>query len=296
MANRKEIRTKISSTRKTKKITSAMKLVAAAKVSKIQKKLQVSRPYTNKISDLLANLLMSVSKDDLSEYPLLKSKAQIDKVLLVVHSSDRGLCAAYNTNIIKATTKRINELLKENKRVELVTIGRKATSAFSKTQWQEKGVKINKSFCNLESMPKISEANIITEHITKLFTESHTDKVEIIVTKFISMITNEIKISEFLPLTTNIPAKQIKSDPYVILDPDSAELINALVPMYLENSVYLNLIEAATSELASRMTAMTNATSNAEEVIKQLVLKSNKVRQASITQEISEIVAGSAAV
>lgn len=293
MANQKEIRVKIASTKKTMKITSAMKLVAAAKVNKMQKKLEATRPYSSKIVELFSNLVASLAPEDLAGNPLLKSKAEINSVLLVVVSSDRGLCGGYNANIIKATNRRIAQLKAAGKTIKLVTIGRKAKSAFGKAQT---GFELVKSFANLSSIPSNQEASLIAETIIKQFISEQVDKVEIISTKFISLVNSEINNLDFLPISSQaLLDKGLKAEPYQILEPSASELINTLAPMYTENRIYQSLLEATTSELAARMTAMSNATNNAKEVIKKQTIAYNKARQASITQEISEIVGGAAA-
>lgn len=297
MANQKEIRVKISSTKKTMKITSAMKLVAAAKVNKMQKRLVAARPYAQKINELFANLKNSLSADELQANPLLTKKTNAQNVLLVVLSSDRGLCGAYNANIIKAATKRIKELKAEGKNVQLLTVGRKAKTAFSKISFTLDGVNIIKSFVNLNSIPTNLEANLIAEEAKELFLSGKVDKVELVYTKFISLVSNFVELIDFLPCSfaedDSVKAKHDSLD--VILEPNPQTLIDAVVPMYVENRVYQALMESTTSELAARMTAMSNATTNAKDFIRRLLLKYNKARQASITQEISEIVGGAAA-
>lgn len=297
MANQKEIRVKISSTKKTMKITSAMKLVAAAKVNKMQKRLLTARPYAAKISELVSNLRNALEAEDLQKNPLLISKPQAQNILLIVISSDRGLCGGYNANIIKATNKRIRELKAESKNIKLLTVGRKAKTAFSKSIYVEQGVIIEKSFINLSSIPTSHEAALISDYAKQMFLNGEVDKVEIIYTSFVSLVNNTVKVENFLPC--DIPATQSNTDnkeePYVIFEPDSQSLVDTLIPLYIQSLVYQALLEATTSELASRMTAMSNATNNAKEFIKRLVLKYNKARQASITQEISEIVGGAAA-
>lgn len=273
-----------------------MKLVAAAKVNKMQKKVLATRPFTEKVKAVFRDLQGSMSQDDIERYPLLRSTndSGIKTVLLMVISSDRGLCGGYNSNILKMARKRIQELQNENKTVKLLTIGRKATVALQKV-----GVSIEQSFTNLQSIPTIHEASLIAERASDLFTGGTVDEIEIISSRFINLVSSEVQNETFLPVKVthltgqNEPKK--KSDPYVIFDPNVDTLINTLLPMYIQNSIYAKLLEATTSELAARMTAMSNATKNAEDVINRLVLKYNKARQASITQEISEIVGGAAA-
>ncbi len=296
MPNQKEIRVKIKSTKKTMKITSAMKLVAAAKVNKMQKRLLATRPFTEKISQLFANLCSSLSEDDIQANPLFSSVKNPQKILLVAISSDRGLCGAYNTNIIKATHKRIQELKDAGKEVKLITVGRKTKNAFTKNP-DEHGAEIIDSLMNLNSIPSSEEAELIAEQAIKLFLDKKVDKVELISTRFISLIANQVECKSFLPIEKpeSQEAGKQASNNEALLEPDAQTLIDTLAPMYTQNSIFQALMESTTSELASRMTAMSNATNNAKDFIKKLTLEYNKARQASITQEISEIVGGAAA-
>lgn len=296
MANQKEIRVKIKSTKKTMKITSAMKLVAAAKVNKMQKKLLQARPFTEKISDLFANLYGSLSEDDIQANPLFATQKEPKKVLLISISSDRGLCGAYNTNIIKATFKRIQDLQAEGKEVKLITIGRKTKNAFTKNP-SEHGAEIIDSLMNLNSIPTTEEAELIAEKAIQLFINGEVDKVELISTRFISLIANQVECKSFLPIENINATEETETSlgSEALLEPDAQTLIDTLAPMYTQNRIYQSLLESTTSELASRMTAMSNATNNAKDFIKKLTLEYNKARQASITQEISEIVGGAAA-
>lgn len=292
MANQKEIRVKIASTKKTMKITSAMKLVAAAKVNKMQKKLESTRPYSKKIAELFGNLVASLSPEDLAENPLLQARSEVKTVLIVVVSSDRGLCGAYNANIIKATNRRIRELSEEGKNIRMITVGRKAKSAFARATEFE----LVESFANLSSVPSSQEASLIADRAIKDFASGACDKVEIITTNFVSLVNSEVERLDFLPISSTTDHKEgLKSDPYQILEPNAQALIETLAPMYTENRIFQSLLEATTSELAARMTAMSNATNNAKEVIRRQTIAYNKARQASITQEISEIVGGAAA-
>lgn len=297
MANQKEIRVRIGSTKKTMKITSAMKLVAAAKVNKMQKKLLATRPYSEKISEIFTNLVSSLTDDDIEGQALLKSKNEINTVLLVVISSDRGLCGAYTANIVKAASRRIRELQDQGKKIKLITVGRKAKTALGRSLYTEQGIEIIESFANLSSIPTNHEASLIAQAAIDKFISGEVDKVEVITTKFISLVSAETVVSDFLPIKTNATAKNQNSEAQsmTLFEPNVQSLIATLLPMYTENKIFQALLEATTSELAARMTAMSNATSNAKEVIRKLTLSYNKARQASITQEISEIVGGAAA-
>jgi F-type H+-transporting ATPase subunit gamma len=297
MANQKEIRVKIASTKKTMKITSAMKLVAAAKVNKMQKILVQARPYAAKIKEIFINLESSLSEDQKNSIPLLASRNKEETILLIVISSDRGLCGAYNTNIIKTTAKRIDELQAQAKKVKLITVGRKAKTAFNRDSYANRGIEVLESFLNLSSLPNSSEASLIAEKAMEAYLTNETDKVEIISTKFISLVASSVQISKYLPIEK--PKLDLDSkftvDPDILLEPSATAIVDTLLPMYTQSLIYQALLESTTSELAARMTAMSNATKNAKEFINKLVLAYNKARQAGITQEISEIVGGAAA-
>lgn len=297
MANQKEIRVKIASTKKTMKITSAMKLVAAAKVNKMQKTLVQARPYAAKIKEIFTNLEASLSEDQKNSIPLLATRNKEETILLVIISSDRGLCGAYNTNIIKATAKRIDELQAQSKKVKLITVGRKAKTAFNRDSYANRGVEVLESFLNLSSLPNSSEASLIAEKAMEAFLSNEADKVEIVSTKFISLVASSVQLSNYLPIEKpKVDANsKFTADPDVLLEPSATAIVDTLLPMYTQNLIYQALLESTTSELAARMTAMSNATKNAKEFINKLVLAYNKARQAGITQEISEIVGGAAA-
>lgn len=298
MPNLKEIKVKIESVKKTKKITTAMKLVAAAKVRKVQKQVLEGRPYSDKLKDILGGLQAAIKEEvDINKYPLLKVKEDVKKVLLIAISSDRGLCGAYNANILKAVRKRIKELESEGKEVQLITVGNKATGAFNKADNSQ----LIDSFCNLHSIPTVEEANIIANQAAELYSKGEVDKVEVISTKFISMVRADVENHTFLPVSLNHELagdehiETEKANSSVIFEPDVDSILSDMLPMYIENRIYQALLEATASELAARMTAMSNATSNAESFINRLVITFNKARQAAITQELSEIVGGAAA-
>jgi F-type H+-transporting ATPase subunit gamma len=259
----------------------------------MQKILLQARPYATKLNEIFTNLKSALSPDDFSADPLFRSSKVIESVLLVVISSDRGLCGAYNANIIKAANKRIKELQEQKIQIKLITVGRKAKSAFAKDAYQKQGIEILESFINLSSIPTSSEANLIASKAIETFVSGSVSKVELICTRFISLVASEVLIHNFLPIENVTEAN--KNDSQTILEPSAQSLVETLAPMYTENKIYQALIEATTSELAARMTAMSNATANAKDFIKRLLLSYNKARQASITQEISEIVGGAAA-
>ena len=213
----------------------------------------------------------------------------------MIISSDRGLCGAYNTNVIKAATKRIEELVKSGKKVNLITVGRKARSAFQRDSFTNRGIEVLETFVNLSSIPVSSESNLIAETAMKFYLSGEADKVEIISTKFVSLVSSSVKNNTYLPIEKLESKSESQADPDILLEPSAEALVDTLLPMYTQNLIYQTMLESTTSELAARMTAMSNATKNAKDFIHKLVLVYNKARQASITQEISEIVGGAAA-
>ena len=295
MASLKEIKLKINSTKKTKKITAAMKLVAAAKVNKMQKLIKAARPYANGVKQLYAQLQGCLDREELDLNPLLKKVTELKSVLLIVISSDIGLCGPYNANILKLARKRIKDLQAEGLKISLLTIGRKATDAFSKIIYKEQGVEVVRSYINLQTKPSLELVEEIGTFAAEKFTSNEVQKVEVISTRFISMVNSVAEIKNFLPVEKPQSSANSVQSSDVILEPNARALIDTLTPMYLNNTVYTDILDATTSELASRMTAMNNASNNADAVIKKLLLSYNKARQSAITQEISEIVGGSAA-
>jgi F-type H+-transporting ATPase subunit gamma len=295
MASLKEIKLKINSTKKTKKITAAMKLVAAAKVNKMQKLIKAARPYANGVKQLYTQLQGCLDQEELDLNPLLKKVTELKSVLLIVISSDIGLCGPYNANVLKLARKRIKDLQAGGLKISLLTIGRKATDAFSKIVYKEQGVEVIRSYINLQTKPSLEVIEEISKFSAEKFTSNEVQKVEIISTRFISMVNNIAEIKNFLPVEKPQSMVNTANSSDVILEPNARALIDTLTPMYLNNTVYTDILDATTSELASRMTAMNNASNNADAVIKKLLLSYNKARQSAITQEISEIVGGSAA-
>ena len=295
MASLKEIKLKINSTKKTKKITAAMKLVAAAKVNKMQKLIKAARPYANGVKQLYTQLQWCLDQEELDQNPLLKKVIKVNSVLLIVISSDIGLCGPYNANILKLARKRIKDLQSEGLKISLLTIGRKATDAFSKIVYKEQGIEVVRSYINLQTKPSLEVVEEISKFSAERFTSSEVQKVEIISTRFISMVNSVAEIKNFLPVEKPQSLANSVQSGDVILEPNARALIDTLTPMYLNNTVYTDILDATTSELASRMTAMNNASNNADAVINKLLLSYNKARQSAITQEISEIVGGSAA-
>ena len=313
MANLKAIRDRISSVKNTRKITEAMRLVAAAKVRRAQEQVLRSRPFADRLARILQNLQSSMRFEDL-DAPLLDAR-EVQTITLLSITGDRGLCGGYNTNIIKRTELRFKELEAQGYKVDLVLIGRKAITYF-----QNRSYPIRATFTGLEQVPNAQEAMGIANEVLAAFLSASTDRIEIIFTKFINLVSSKPVSQTLLPLdpqgiasaddeifrlTTRegrltVEAGQVenaeaKLPSDIAFDQSPDVLLNALLPLYLENQLLRSLQEAAASELASRMTAMNNASDNAKALAKTLTLDYNKARQAAITQEILEVVGGSAA-
>ena len=314
MANLKEIRDRIKSVKNTRKITEAMRLVAAAKVRRAQEQVLRSRPFADRLARLLENLQARMRFED-ADAPLLEQR-NVETITLVAVTGDRGLCGGYNANIIKRTEMRFAELQGKGYKVDLVLIGRKAISYFTNRSYP-----IQATFTGLEQVPTADEAGSIANEVFVEFLSGSTDRVEIIYTKFINLVSCNPVVQTLLPLdpqgiaeaddeifrlTTKDgelrvesgagPANtqpELPSD--IVFEQSPDQLLNALLPLYLQNQLLRSLQEAAASELASRMTAMNNASDNAKALAKTLTLDYNKARQAAITQEILEVVGGAAA-
>ncbi len=313
MANLKEIRDRISSVKNTRKITEAMRLVAAAKVRRAQEQVLRSRPFADRLARVLENLQSRMRFEDV-DAPLLEARP-VETITLLAVTGDRGLCGGYNANIIKRTELRFAELKNKGFKVNLVLIGRKAITYF-----QNRSYPIMATFTGLEQVPNASEAMGIANEVLDEFLSGGTDRIEMIFTKFINLVSSKPVIQTLLPLDPQGIATaddeifrlttregrlgvevaklenvepQIPSD--IIFDQSPEQLLNALLPLYLQNQLLRSLQEAAASELASRMTAMNNASDNAKALAKSLTLDYNKARQAAITQEILEVVGGAAA-
>ena len=269
-------------------------MVAAAKLRRAQEALISARPYARKMNELLRHL---VTKVDPTIHPLLQTR-EVKRVVLVVVSGDRGMCGAFNGNIIKAAIDHLHthyaNLLNEPDGVRIVTVGKKATDFFSKRKYNLYAKHVG-LFGNLH----IGHARTIIQQLTEEYLKGKCDRVEVIYNEFKSVIQQRVVIEQILP----IPPEQIQKtkDFYslaqvdYIYEPSSNEILNVLIPKHLNFLMWHVLLESSTAEEGARMTAMNNATENAKELIRDLTLSYNKARQASITKELLEIVSGAEA-
>jgi len=310
MANLKVIRDRIQSVKNTQKITEAMRLVAAARVRRAQEQVIATRPFADRLAQVLYGLQTRLRFEDVN-LPLLR-KREVQSVGLLVVSGDRGLCGAYNTNIIRRAETRARELQADGLDYKYILVGRKAIQYF-----QRRNQPIDATYTGLEQIPTAAEASNIADELLSLFLSQSVDRIELVYTKFVSLISSRPVVQTLLPLdaqgletaddeifrlTTRsgefevertkvqTPTRSFPRD--MIFEQDPVQILDALLPLYLNNQLLRGLQEAAASELAARMTAMNNASDNANELIDTLTTSYNKARQAAITQEILEVVGG----
>ena len=283
MANLKEIRNRITSVSSTMQITSAMKMVSAAKLKKAQDAITAMRPYAEKLTELLQNLSATLDGDAGGEYT---KQREINKVLVVAITSNRGLCGAFNTNVIKQS-KAIAESY-QGKQVDIFAIGKKGNDILRKTH----SVVENKSdiFDNL-TFENVAE---IAQTLTDKFISGDYDRIEIVYNEFKNAATQIVQTQQFLPLAPIKSDKPASTGDY-IFEPSKEEIVLTLIPKSLKTQLYKSIRDSFASEHGARMTAMHKATDNATDLRDQLKLTYNKARQAAITNEILEIVGGAEA-
>jgi len=283
MANLKDIRTRIKSVGSTMQITNAMKMVSAAKLKKAQVAIERMRPYAEKLTELLSGLSANLDADLGGAYA---ENREVKKVLLVPITSNRGLCGALNSNIIKQTLNLIENNYK-NQEVELITIGKKAYDYLSKKY----PVVTNKS----QVYDDLTYDNVaqIAQEIMDSFADKKYDKVVLIYNSFKNAATQIVKTEQFLPIKTETSASNVVLD--YIYEPSQAEIVLELIPKSLKTQFYKAIRDAWASEHGARMTSMHKATDNAKDMKDELTLQYNKARQAVITGEILEIVSGAEA-
>ena len=284
MATLRDIKNRIVGVKSTQKITRAMKMIATAKLRGAQQRIVGARPYANKIGEMLSRL---AADDSLQTNPFFAARP-VKKICVVVVTADRGLCGAFNTNIIREATSYINEELKNENSVSVFTLGKKATEYFGRRNYTIEG-KIVGLFSTLEYQSALQLYN----DLVPKYLNGELDKIVLVYNEFVSMIQQRIVKVQLLPVPF-IESKQTEksySSNY-IFEPDQLSIFESLIPKHLKVQIWRALLESNAAELSARMTAMDNATTNAQELIRSLNLTYNKERQAAITKEILEIVSG----
>lgn len=313
MANLKDIRRRIKTVKSTQKITQAMKMVAAAKVKRAEARVKANRPYTTEMrllfEDVYEAMKSEVGRLEGSRYGELLIERPIKNLAIVVLSSDRGLCGAYNANVTKQALLLAKHCVAEGITPKFYVVGNKLIRSF-------------KSYCNAEvlgtsgnisSAPSPHDAHLIATALTKAYQQGDIDGIQILYTQFQSMISYKVTLKPVFPLkgviqeashliapelahvSESTQSQAVPLHAETLLEPSPVAVLDTLIPKYLGNQLYNALLESSASELAARVTAMSNASNNASDMIGRLTIQYNKVRQASITQELLEIVGGAEA-
>jgi F-type H+-transporting ATPase subunit gamma len=306
MPNLLDIKDRISSIQNTKKITKAMKMVAAAKVKKSQNKVLASRPFSQALGEAFVKVLSSCENYSsaglkieraIDNYPVLMQKREQKTAGILVITSNRGLAGAYNANVIRYVLKRIAEYKENGVDVKLFVVGSKGVASL-KRRVDALGCEIVNTYTKISQEPNSSNALVIAEDMAQSYVDGSIDSIEIVTTRFKNMMSYKVEDWKILPVndvneTLGTEAKEHNTiDPLMAFEPDADHILQKIVPMFITNIIYQALLEAVASELAARMTAMSSATNNADEMIKILTVDYNKARQAAITQEILEVVSG----
>ena len=293
MPNLKELKNRISSVKSTRKITSAMKMVAASKLRRAQDLAESSRVYADSLSFILSSLAGNTkNRSDLPEILTGRENSKIS--LLIINSSDRGLCGGFNSNLFRNAKNWISEQQEKGKSVKIITVGKKASSFYRKTD-----LDVIANFDDLNSNDKqLQVSEEIKNKIMELFENNEIDEVSILFNKFVSVITQEPTYQSLIPLSNEEADEEVTDTSNAVFEfePDKNELLEYLVPRNFLTQIYRSVLESSASEHAARMTSMDNATRNAGDMIDGLTLTYNRTRQAFITKELIEIISGAEAV
>ena len=284
MANLKEIRNRITSIKSTMQITSAMKMVSAAKLKKAQDAITAMRPYSSKLTELLQNLSATLDSDTGGVY---STEREISKVLLVVVTSNRGLCGGFNSSITKTVIKTVAEKYAD-KQVDIFSIGKKGADTLSK----EYNLVATRN--DIYDDLTFDNVALVAEKLMELFVDGSYDRIELVYNQFKNAATQIPQVEQFLPIKPIEGGKDISNSDY-IFEPSKEEIVEALIPKSLKTQLYKGIRDSFASEHGARMTAMHKATDNASALRDELLLTYNKARQAAITNEILEIVGGAEA-
>jgi len=293
-ATLRELRGRIRSAGAIKKITKAQEMIATSRIGKAQARLKEARPYTDEITRVLTTLASEAALD----HPLLVEKSSPKRVAVLIVSSDRGLCGAYNSSAFRKAEELFSRLRQDGKTPVLYTVGRKAQGYFKFRNWD-----ISESWTGFSERPSYENALEVAETLVSAFMagagdkeesdgESAVDELHIVYTEFKSMMSQAVGAHRMAPMVVEYVEDDNEPKTLYSFEPDATTLFDALLPRYVATRVYSALLESAASELASRQRAMKSASDNADDLIKSLTLEANRERQAQITQEISEIVGG----
>ena len=289
MANLKDLKTRINSVKSTQKITSAMKMVAAAKLRRAQEVAEAGRPYSSRMQQVISGLAANANKSNAPE--LLVGREDVKTHLLIVVSADKGLCGGFNGSIARQTRQEIKRLENEGKSVLVYMVGKKAADNLGREI-------LNKTFERIENLQgsnvDYNKVRGVAEKILLGFADNQFDQVSIIYNQFVNAITQNVVVAPLIP--ANVVGEQ-ENESLVVYDyePEQNELLELLLPRNITTQIFSALLESSAAELAARMTAMDNATRNAGDMIDSLTLVYNRTRQANITKELIEIISGAEA-
>lgn len=297
MPSLKDLKNRITSVKSTQKITAAMKMVAASKLRRAQEQAEAGRPYAERLERMLASLSANVQQS--GEGPrLMTGTGKSDVHLLVVITSDRGLCGAFNGSIVREARRQIAKLTAEGKTVRIVTVGRKGRDQLRRTNAQQ----IGQTYEDIgRRRLSFADADMIASKVLEMYEAGEFDVCSVVYNKFRSAITQVVTVQQIIPFAMpeaapeEEPAAPAEAKALYEFEPEEEQILAELLPKNLSIQVYRTLLESAASEQGARMTAMDNATRNAGEMIKSLTIQMNRTRQAQITKELIEIISGAEA-
>jgi F-type H+-transporting ATPase subunit gamma len=291
VASVQDLRRRIRSITNTRKITKAMELVASARLRKAQARIEAMRPYADRMLELMAGTARASTS--VRGLPLLQQREEVNAVAIAPLTSDRGLAGAFNSQVLRRALALERQLRAEGKGVRWVGVGRKGVGTLRFRRFD-----LAAEFTGFTDQPRYSDAQAIAHRLAELYTSEDVDRVVIVYNAFQSALVQRVTVRDLLPLSEDLleSDEQERADDArhgdFIYEPEPEQILERLLPVYLETEIYRALLESAASELGSRMTAMRNASKNAGELIDTLTLAMNRARQAEITQEILEVVAG----
>ncbi len=294
MASVQDLKRRVRSVRNTRKITKAMELVASARLRRAQTRIEAMRPYAETMLELIAGVGRAAAS--VRGLPLLQQRDQVDAVALVALTGDRGLAGPFNAQILRRAFALERELRGEGKTVRFVAVGKKGRSTLAFRRYE-----VAREFTGFTDRPAYADAQAIAHAVAELYTNGDVDRVVLVYNAYVSPLVQRVTEQEILPISAEIleTSDEERRDDALrgdfIFEPEPEEILERLLPVYVETQVYRALLESAASEQGARMTAMRNASKNAGELIDSLTLQMNRARQAEITQEILEVVAGAEA-
>lgn len=283
MASLKSIKKRIVSVKNTRQITKAMKMVSAAKLRRAQENVVAARPYAKKLGEVMQSLASNLEGD---LHPLLE-KRDAKKLLLIVITSDRGLCGGFNTNLCKAGDRYIKEKMNSYEQVSVLTVGRKGYE-FLKSRYT-----VYKNFANVLAKPSYQTAAMLAQEVIDGFVAGEYDQVELLYNSFRTVMSQDITFQQLLPVEPEVTGASDETPVEYIYEPSVGELLAEILPKNIEVQIFKAMLETVAGEHGARMTAMDSASKNANEMIGKLTLQYNRARQAAITTELMEIISGS---